>query len=387
MLWTLIGAAAWLSLEVPSTTAEAPRGVQHLHAADSPQPYDRKVAVLVGIDTYASAVGRLEYATTDVEAIHRLLIELLGFDEVVPLINDEATRPGILRKVAQLTRELGPNDQFLFFFAGHGLTVGGSEDGLGYLLPYDVSSLDEEAVIAHGLSMADLRTHLVRLPAKHVLVLIDSCVSGFFAVNRRGQGSSSPEESRRFFERKARQLITAGRRDESSLENGLWGHSALTLALLSGLSTGEADKNSDAMVTAEELHLHISDLVARVTGGRQSPQFGNLTEDEGEFAFLLSGEVPARQRQSGRALRTLLVLREDAKVFVTSAGVRQRLSSFPRFCWRVGEERNRRVPVSTSRDGGIAGWVEFDGFAEVPLAAVAELLQIAAEIFRSSAGD
>ncbi len=253
-------------------------------------PYRRKVALIIGIDRYQdqSGIPELSYAVRDARAIEDLLRRHLDFDAVKVLEDENARRSDILRAVLALGDELGEEDQFFFYFAGHGITFGDGDGEMGYLVPQDASGLDESSIVIGGLSMSHLRDQLVRLPAKHVLLVVDSCYSGYAAVVARGSPTASASYLHAITSSKARQIITAGKRGQSAFEKSEWGHSALTYKLLQGLRERLADRDRNGIVPAAELFSFLSIGVSELTSGTQTPQFADLSADEGEFVFILS---------------------------------------------------------------------------------------------------
>jgi hypothetical protein len=70
------------------------------------------------------------------------------------------------------------------------------------------------------------------------------------------------------------------------VENEKWQHSAFTRVLLDGLMELKADTDKDGIVMANQLYSYIQNNVLKLTEGGQTPQFNNLSADEGEFAFI-----------------------------------------------------------------------------------------------------
>jgi len=85
---------------------------------------------------------------------------------------------------------------------------------------------------------------------------------------------------------KSRQVITAGGRGEQVIEKPEWGHSAFTLNLKRGLQDSRADYNSDGYITANELGLFLREKVTIDSENQQTPQYGRMTSQEGEFVFI-----------------------------------------------------------------------------------------------------
>lgn len=278
------------ALAAPSTPAER-RGTRPIVTQQLAQqgfvPYRKRWALVVGIDQYGGGIARLRYAAADARAIRDLLLDHLGFDDVILLLNEQARRADILKAVFQLKEVSHQNDQIFFYFSGHGVSFGEGEAEIGYLLPQDAAGWDEAAVAIGGISMSDLRERLVKLPAKHILLAVDACYDGYAAAVYKSLPRDTENYLRIITTSKARQILTAGKRGQEVVESQAWGHSAFAFKLLEGLRKGLADGDGDGLVTAVELYSYLSPAVTSLTGGRQTPQFAELQSEEGEFVFLL----------------------------------------------------------------------------------------------------
>lgn len=109
-------------------------------------------------------------------------LEENGFDEIVTILDEEATQSRILTELFhELPQRAGRNDRVVFYFAGHGQTedlpTGGKR---GYLLPVDADTSDYPNT---AISMEQIRSLSSRIPAKHILYVMDSCYSGL-GLNR-----------------------------------------------------------------------------------------------------------------------------------------------------------------------------------------------------------
>ena len=123
--------------------------------------------------------------------------------------------------------------------------------------------------------------------AKHMLFLMDACYSGLMTENVKGL--SKPQEQgylSKVANEKARQIITAGGRDEQVIERDEWQHSAFTKNLLEGLDTWDADYNKDGCITADELSTYLREHVTEDSDFQQTPQDGRFRNSGGgEFVF------------------------------------------------------------------------------------------------------
>lgn len=140
-------------------------------------------ALLAAIDDY-SRVGapNLPGCSTDLKGMHEMLTGKLGFPSanVRTLVNQEATKDGVLRELDSLVSKAQPGDSVIFYFSGHGGQVPDYDDD------EKEDSLDE-ALITHDFNPKQsdtwllddhLRASLSRIKTKRALVLIDACHAG-----------------------------------------------------------------------------------------------------------------------------------------------------------------------------------------------------------------
>jgi hypothetical protein len=272
-------------------------GLFPITQASASEPlYDKSWAVVIGIDKYQQW-PHLEAAVNDARAMADRLKEM-GFDQITFLANEEATRNRILTEIGNnLSRSAGPNDRVVIYFAGHGFTEElPAGDQVGYLIPVDSP---QSNFFTHAISMRQIRETFSRLRAKHIYYVIDSCFSGYGFT----RGGGVPAGSRGYLqvvtERRAVQMVTAGRKGDLAHEQG--GHGIFTAYLIRGLQ-GEADLNGDGLVTASELGSFVQPNVYQASLQKQLPQYGRL-DGEGEVVFVV-GEDP-RNKQSRERLEAL----------------------------------------------------------------------------------
>jgi hypothetical protein len=125
-------------------------------------------ALVIGNDDYAS-YPKLESARADAEAVAEVLETDYGF--VVTALYD-ATRYDILSALNQFRVNLAQDDNFLVYYAGHGELDPVNQRG--YWLPVD-ARVDDTTNWISNTAITDL---LSALPARHVMVVADSCYAG-----------------------------------------------------------------------------------------------------------------------------------------------------------------------------------------------------------------
>ena len=253
--------------------------------------YDNSWALIIGIDKYQN-VQKLNYAVADAESIKEILIHTFNFPEAnISLITDEnATKQNIIKSFSSITKNAKTNDRVVVFFAGHGETMdlpGGGEKG--YLIPVEGDAND---LYVTSIPMDELKQIALMSEAKHMLYLVDACYGGIAAVGSRGLlKEEAPNYLKKVTKFPSRQVITAGGRGEKVIEKPEWGHSAFTLNIKRGLKDGAADINSDGYITANELGMFLSERVSVDSENQQTPQYGRMTSQEGEFVFVYSDNI------------------------------------------------------------------------------------------------
>ncbi|RMZ48850.1 hypothetical protein EB821_05410 [Candidatus Marinimicrobia bacterium PRS2] len=254
--------------------------------------YDDSWAVIIGIDKYKYS-KQLNYAVKDAEAVKDMLISKFDFpeDNIKYLVNEEATLSGIKLALDDISTSADENDRILIFYSGHGETIQGI-DGTekGYIIPYEGK---QTKAYATGLAMDEILTISMFSKSKHMLFLMDACYSGL--MTQQFKGLAKPTEEgylTKVANESARQIITAGGRDEQVIERDEWQHSAFTKNLLEGLETWDADYNQDGYITADELSSYLREHVTEDSDFQQTPQDGRFKNSGGgEFVFFSDATI------------------------------------------------------------------------------------------------
>lgn len=260
--------------------------------ADSPVastiPASRSVIAVVGIDDYGGAWPRLGNAVSDATGIATLFREL-GFVQVVPPLLDRiATADALRRLVIDDLAQLGPDDRLVLFLAGHGYThtttYGGTPVKTGYLIPADGEAPGGR--MASWIRIDAWLSDVSRLPARHILVVLDACHSGIAVESlQRFRGTPPPRGPiEELSARWSRRIITSALGNQRALDGGPYpNHSLFTGYLIEGLRGG-IDGGASGLVTGSELGAYIQRRVREYGASQQTPDFGPLElDDRGEL--------------------------------------------------------------------------------------------------------
>ena len=261
-----------------------------LFPLSSEEIYSNSWALIIGINKYEN-VQKLDYAADDALAMQEMLIELFNFPSanITLLLDEKASKDNIIKEFSNIAFKAQEDDRVLVFFAGHGETMelpGGGQ--MGYLIPVNG---DADNLYYSSIAMDELKRLALMSKAKHMLYLVDACYGGIAAVGSRSLSTSSPNYIEKIVSDQGRQVITAGGKGEQVIEKSEWGHSAFTLNLKRGLRDGRADLNSDGYITANELGMFLSEKVTIDSENQQTPQYGRMTSQEGEFVFIYKNNM------------------------------------------------------------------------------------------------
>ena len=276
-------------------------------AKDEPLEEGRFVFAGVGIDAYPNAAlwKPLDNAVNDVRRMRQTLIDIYGFDapEEWLLTDEQATAPAIYALVDALRQNLQSNDNLVFFYAGHGAevrdVVGGEEVGrTGYIVPVNVKGPVDQ-VSSQYVNIQVLLEALARLPARHVLVILDSCYSGLaLESNFKTRGGGETQQVRDLVSRVSRRILVSAQADQLAADGGRdfpknslftgWLVAGLERAAQSGGGDPSPDTDGDGMVTVTELYSFVRGRVGSDSQSRQTPDFGAFELDQrGELVLTL----------------------------------------------------------------------------------------------------
>jgi len=237
-------------------------------------------ALVIGVDDYTgTGWPQLGTARADAEAMGNILQSHYGFN-VMGLTGSQATRGNILRALGQLMN-LTASDALLIYFAGHGFYDEQMDEG--YWIPHGAQRFRMgQPAKEDWLWNSSISRVLNALPAKHVLLMADTCYGGSLF-----RGEEEVLKSNQWYRRAmgvpSRYLITSGNL-EPVLDSGIR-HSVFAQEILNYLQYGEQD-----IFSASDIAVSIRAKVSELTG--QLVRMGPLVSPAhagGEFVFVRSG--------------------------------------------------------------------------------------------------
>ena len=307
--------------------------------------YEKRYGVVVGINRYPNA-RKLDAAVKDAKQVTAAL-KKMGFDEVITLVDEQATKSAIVDALGDTIGEKAQeNDLIVFFFAGHGETKGKDTEQMGFILPYDYNPKKH---MTTSVSMSTLHDISKGIKAKHMLYAMDSCFSGGILKARAGSAPAMTRGTYRYLknltENQAHVVITAGGQNEYALEEG--GSGLFTRAFLDGL-TGKADTGGKGFVTASALAQYIQETVQNYLppGVRQNPQYGRLIgEGDVVLSMLRPLDIGPEESDRGKSAGTEV---EEA-IRAERARLQQEMKEFEERQARAKAEQDRQASIERER--------------------------------------
>lgn len=324
----------------------------------------RLFVIAVGASQYFDSRLSLRYAVSDAETLGKALTSgskgLYSSIETVLVADRDATKQGIDDAFQKIAAKARPQDTFVFFMAGHGITDGGKY----FFLPYDFVYRDETSIETTAIGQDQLQQWLAMIPTQRSLVLLDTCESGAMTgqdvVSRGIEQAIAYEKITRSM---GRTTIAASSSAAPALE-GYKGHGVFTYALLNALVSG--DTNSDGAVDVLEMigwvDREVPILSEKAFNFRQIPQ----TSFNGSN-FLVSARldssalgVATSAADHARPPAAFVLIRSEP--YYTNSGDANAVGLLPTGTQvEVVSERGGKVLVS--RKGAIVGYVDRQALA------------------------
>ncbi len=231
--------------------------------------FGKYYALVIGINDY-SDLPKLNTAVTDARTIAKTLTELYGYS-VTTLENP--SRADIIDAFDDLRDKLTEQDNLLIYYAGHGWLD--QQTGRGYWLPVNAKS-DRRS---RWISNSTLTDALQGLPAKHVMVVADSCYSGTLT-----RSIKVPERNKsylkRISEKRARVVLSSGGL-EPVADSGGGEHSVFADQFLKAL------RDNQGVLDGTQLFERVRHTV--VLNANQTPEYSDIRlagHEGGDFLFV-----------------------------------------------------------------------------------------------------
>jgi uncharacterized caspase-like protein len=217
----------------------------------------KKFAVVVGCADYQLANLDLRYSDDDAYRFYAYLKSpeggALPDEHIAVLVDEAATKTNILQTMHNIYSKASEEDMLVFYFSGHGAE--------GALCPTDVTN-QYNSLLLHS----EIKAVFKMYPAKFKVCFVDACFSGsiyqgaYSSINSTLPNTTDTSVV----------IIMSSAHTETSQENPKMRQGAFTYYLIKGLK-GSADRNSDSIITLEELFPYVKANVMNFTQNKQTP--------------------------------------------------------------------------------------------------------------------
>lgn len=280
--------------EVASLRSERSAVATRVRLAALPDTSGVRIPRGVKVGTYyALVIGNDEY-----QNLRPMSFAVNGAQEVAQVLRDgyrfkttelyNVTRGQIFDALASVQGVLKPDDSLVIYFAGRGREVGSGSEITTYWLGVDAPGGAGGAFQGQAISSLELAAWLGELPARHVLVVADSCYSGRWVHTTGGlkySASDISDQLKFYMLQQSRTMIASGFPNPITDDSGRPG-SVFTRRLVELLTENRGVLVDDVM------YAHLKDRIVNSDdspAGVPSPVFGRIENgghEAGQFVFI-----------------------------------------------------------------------------------------------------
>jgi hypothetical protein len=219
------------------------------------------VAIIIGIADYKN-LPRADYANDDARTFYDYAIRGLGVkpENIKLLVDADAGQEEIYKafKTWLPARVRATTDVYVYY-SGHGITT---NDGQSlYLLP---QRTDRDLIEETAIAQSKINAAIQAAKPKSVTIFLDSCYSGVGRTGTTLLASARPiaiKSTAQAFPAEFT-VISASTAEQISSSSNELKHGIFSYYLMRGME-GDADTNKDGKITAGEMHIYLTDNVAR----------------------------------------------------------------------------------------------------------------------------
>ncbi len=232
-------------------------------------------AIVIGIEQYRQKLPSADFAAQDAMLVTDYLTKVLGYPEenVITLLNEHATNVDLVKYFEKWLPNNVEKDATIFvYYSGHGAPD--PKSGSAYLVPYDgdPSFIDET-----GYSLKRMYAALGKLPAKEIIIALDSCFSGAGgrSVIAKGSRPLVMNLQTNVVLPKNMTVLSASSGDQTSSTYDEKGHGLFTYFMLKGIKNEDVAR-PDGSLKIDDLYSYIKPQVERIArkqyNNEQTPQ-------------------------------------------------------------------------------------------------------------------
>ncbi len=254
----------------------------------------KRYAIVIGINNYQdTAISDLSKARNDAKIIGKILREQGQFDQVFVMTDDVdprndkenlfPTKLNIEEKIDSVLRFSDPNDLFVFYFSGHGIS---DPDENGYLVTVDTVT---DKQFNTSLRIQEIVAKFQSRKIRKSLLVLDACRDVLYASKSSSRNSILEKD---YKEAEVAATFYSTKAGYYSYEDDETDYGVFTKYMVMGLE-GKADSNGDGIVSFTELEQYVQKGVKEwsTKKNKQQKPFTKIHgEKTGDLALTFSPE-------------------------------------------------------------------------------------------------
>ncbi len=264
---TTVALAATPKPVAKETATPAPKSDVDELPAIKAKPNKNSYAIVIGIENYRQKLPKVDYAAHDAKTMTEYLTKVMGYPEenVVTLLNDRALKSDMEKYFEKwLSNNVEEDSTVFVYYSGHGAPNPKTADA--YLVPYDG---DPSFIDQTGYSLKEMYDALGKLPAKEIIVALDSCFSGAGGRSVIAKGARPLVMSMESFSLPSKiAVLSASSGDQISSTYEEKGHGLFTYFMLKGIKDGITEIGE----LFNYIKPQVEKIARKVYNNEQSPQ-------------------------------------------------------------------------------------------------------------------
>jgi len=231
------------------------------------KPNKNAYAIVIGIEEYRQKLPKADFARQDATVMAEYLEKVMGYpgENIVTLLNDRASFVDFAKYLEKwLPNNIEKDSSVFIYYSGHGAP--NPKTGDAYLVPYDG---DPSFIEQTGYSLKRLYQNLNKLPAKEIIVVLDSCFSGAGgrSVLAKGARPLVMNMDKQVFHSDRIAILSASSGGQISSTHEEKGHGLFTYFFLKGIKDG----NSELETLYNYLKPQVERIARKAYNNEQTP--------------------------------------------------------------------------------------------------------------------
>ncbi|MFD1551908.1 hypothetical protein DNU06_01585 [Putridiphycobacter roseus] len=244
----------------------------------------------IGINRYKNPNYNLTYAVKDAQDFSKNLAKggTTLFNKIVTykIEDDKANKAEILAVFEKIKAEVGPEDVFVFYYAGHGvMSLGDENEGEKfYIVTHNITSFfGTDLLYEEGISATELLDFSKEIAAQKQLFILDACHSGGALNELAMRGDGREKAIAQLARNTGTFFLTASQDVQYANESGDLKHGLFTYALLEIIGGVSEGNKLDNKITVNEIKTYVEERVPELSekyhGSAQYPTSYSFGQD------------------------------------------------------------------------------------------------------------